>query len=77
MASSLQLPYIESFTNFVAVDLGSSDRAVRMLKLLAEQGIFMRKPMLPPQDQFLRVGIGTQSEQAVLEDVFADLLKQL
>jgi len=48
-----------------------------MLKLLAEQGIFMRKPMLPPQDQFLRVGIGTQSEQAVLEEVFADLLKQL
>jgi len=77
MATSLQLPYIESFTNFVAVDLGSSDRAGRMLKLLAENGVFMRKPMVAPQDQFLRVGIGTQSEQAVLEDVFEGLLKQL
>jgi len=77
MARASGLPYIESFTNFVAVDLISSDRAGKMLTLLAENGIFMRKPMSAPQDRFLRVGIGTKAEHAVLENVFAKLLKLL
>ena len=66
MATDLNLPYIESFTNFVAVDFGSSERAVKMLGLLNEKGVFMRKPMQPPQDKYLRVGVGTEAEHAVL-----------
>ena len=77
MAADLNLPYIESFTNFVAVDLGSSDRAIRMLGLLNEHGVFMRKPMQPPQDQYLRVGVGTEAEHAILQTVLPGLLKKL
>ncbi|MGK0281335.1 MAG: histidinol-phosphate aminotransferase [Patiriisocius sp.] len=77
MAANLDLPYIESFTNFVAVDLGSSDRAFKMLGLLNEHGVFMRKPMQPPQDRYLRVGVGTDSEHAVLQKVLPALLKEL
>lgn len=77
MANALQLPFIESFTNFVAVDLGSSERAVKMLSLLNEHGVFMRKPMQPPQDQYLRVGVGSAEEHAVLQRIFPTLLGQL
>ena len=77
MANELQLPYIESFTNFVAVDLASSERAIKMLGLLNEQGIFMRKPMQPPQDQYLRVGVGTKAEHDILQRRLPELLKKL
>lgn len=77
LASDLDLPYLESFTNFVAVDLGSSERASKMLSLLADQGIFMRKPMQEPLDRFLRVGVGTEKEHRYFESKFPQLLKQL
>lgn len=77
MAADLNLPYIESFTNFVAVDLGSSDRAIRMLGLLNDHGVFMRKPMQPPQDQYLRVGVGTDAEHTILKTLLPGLLKKL
>jgi histidinol-phosphate aminotransferase len=77
MAVDLDLPYVESFTNFVAVDLGSSDRAFKLLGLLNEHGVFMRKPMQPPQDQYIRVGVGTEAEHAVLQEQLPGLLKKL
>jgi len=77
MANALELPYVESFTNFVAVDLGSSDRANRMLGSLSEHGVFMRKPMQPPQDRYLRVGVGTESEHTILQEILPRLLKEL
>lgn len=77
MATELELDYVESFTNFVAVDLGSGDRACRMLGLLNDHGVFMRKPMQPPQDKYLRVGVGTDTEHSVLRSLLPELLKKL
>jgi histidinol-phosphate aminotransferase len=77
MAADLDLPYIESFTNFVAVDLDSNERASKMLGLLNEYGVFMRKPMQPPHDRYLRVGVGTDAEHTVLLDILPGLLKKL
>lgn len=77
LATDLDLPYVKSFTNFVAVDLGSSDRASRMLELLNEHRVFMRKPMQPPLDQYLRVGVGNDHEHAVLQTLLPGLLKKL
>lgn len=77
MADELDLPYLESFTNFVAVDLGTSERASKMLTLLNEHGIFMRKPMQAPLDRFLRVGVGTDDEHAHFQSKFPTLLQQL
>lgn len=77
MANELDLPYLESFTNFVAVDLASNERAIKMLSLLDEQGIFMRKPMQAPLDRYLRVGVGTAEEHDFLAFKFPELLQQL
>jgi len=77
MATQLDLAYLESFTNFVAVDFGSSKRASRMLELLNEHGVFMRKPMQPPLDQYIRIGVGTEAEHAILQSVLPGLLKKL
>ena len=77
MANELGLDYLESFTNFVAVDLASSARAIKMLTLLDDHGIFMRKPMQPPLDRYLRVGVGTAEEHDHLKSTFPMLLKQL
>ena len=77
LATDLGLDYLESFTNFVAVDLTSSERAVKMLTLLDEHGIFMRKPMQAPLDRYLRVGVGTVEEHNFFASKFPELLQQL
>jgi len=77
LADELGLPYLESFTNFVAVDLASSERAIKMLSLLDEHGIFMRKPMQAPLDRYLRVGVGTAEEHDFFASKFPELLQQL
>ena len=66
LAEKLGLAYLRSSTNFVTVDTGSSERALQLLETLNEQGVFLRKPMVPPQDSFIRIGVGTQSEHAIL-----------
>ncbi|ASJ70950.1 aminotransferase class I/II-fold pyridoxal phosphate-dependent enzyme [Granulosicoccus antarcticus] len=75
LADSLQLPYLRSSTNFVTVDMGSSQRAAEILAALNEQGIFLRKPMVPPQDRFIRFGVGTENEHAMLAQALGALLE--
>lgn len=75
MAEKLGLPYLRSSTNFVTVDMDSSQRAARLLETLNEQGIFLRKPMVAPQDRFIRIGVGTLQEQAILEDALNGALQ--
>lgn len=74
LAASLQLPCIPSATNFVAIDLGTKERAVKLLNQLGERRIFMRKPMHPPQDRYIRVGVGTDTEFQLLCDTLPELL---
>lgn len=49
---------IPSATNFVTMDCGDAGTAARTLAALAEQGIFIRKPMVPPLDRCIRVTAG-------------------
>lgn len=74
MANDMNLSYLPSSTNFVAVDLGNSDRATGILQQLAKRGIFMRKPMQAPLDRFLRVGVGTLEEHELLLSVLPGLI---
>ncbi len=73
LADELQLPCLRSSTNFVAVDLGSADKANALLQQFEQAGIFLRKPMVAPHDTYLRIGVGTEQEHAV----FADELRRL
>ena len=65
---------IDSATNFVAVDLGDAARAGALLDALLARGVFVRKPMAPPLDRYVRLGVGTDDEMDRLEAMFADAL---
>jgi len=77
MADDLGLPWLPSATNFVAVDVGSGDRARAMLAMLQEDNIFMRMPGVAPLDRCVRIGIGTADEHALLERSFRSHLPGL
>jgi len=76
-ANKNQLEYLPSATNFVAVDLLSSERANSMLAGLNGNGVFIRMPGVAPLNRFIRVGIGTEEEQAVFEEQFNRLAEKL
>jgi histidinol-phosphate aminotransferase len=75
LADELKLPWLRSSTNFVAMDLGSAERAGGLLQDLAQLGVFIRKPMVAPLDGFLRIGVGTAAEHSVFADAFRSLLQ--
>lgn len=75
LSQSLDLPVIESSTNFVAVDLGNAERAGRILKSLNNAGIFIRMPGVAPLNQFIRVGVGTVDEHKLFAQKFTRLVQ--
>lgn len=74
LASSYGLPYLESSTNFVTVDVGSVEKADYLLSELAAQGVFIRKPAVSPMNRYIRIGIGNSAEQQYLEKSFSALM---
>ena len=72
-ADNMQLRYLPSATNFVAVDLHNAERANQILAQLNDAGVFIRKPMAPGLDRFIRVGVGSAEEQRVFEEAFTHL----
>jgi len=77
LAQSLSLPYLSSSTNFVAVDIGCADKANAIISGLAKHGIFMRKPAVAPQNTFIRIGVGTDKELALLSTALPELLHKV
>lgn len=77
LAESLGLDYLPSSTNFVAVNVGSTENANGLITSLAQKGVFMRKPAVAPQSQYVRVGVGTVEEHRYLEEVFPSLVRQI
>jgi histidinol-phosphate aminotransferase len=63
----------ESGTNFVLGDAGSRERAEAYVSALREEGVFIRKPGLPPLDRYIRVTVGLQDDHKIL----AKALKQV
>jgi len=55
LARELGCGYIESRTNFVCIDLGTPERATRVMDELLKRGVWIRKPGAPPLDRFVRV----------------------
>ena len=76
LAEKLKLPYLESATNFVAVDMGSTNRAKQTLNRLNDEGIFMRMPGVAPLDRYIRIGVGTEAEHACLENSLTKILAE-
>ncbi len=76
LADSLGLSYLESSTNFVAVDLGHGDTTRGLLTKLNDNGVFIRMPGVAPLDRFIRVGVGTEQEHRIFSERFTELLSQ-
>lgn len=74
LANKLSLPYLESATNFVAVNVGSTERAQAVLSHLSDHDIFMRMPGVAPLNTHIRVGVGTEEEHAYFASIFEPLI---
>lgn len=74
LAHALGLTSLPSATNFVAIDMGSFERARAITETLLEQGVFVRIPSAPPLDRYIRVTVGTEDERASFAEVFRGVL---
>jgi histidinol-phosphate aminotransferase len=63
LAASLGTGALKSHTNFVCIDLGTNERATRVMNRLLSRGVFIRKPGAPPLDRYVRVSVGTAAER--------------
>ncbi len=70
IAARLGLTTLPSATNFVAVDLGSSQRAKAALEQLLGRDVFLRMPGVAPQDRCIRVTVGTPADRAIFAEAF-------
>ena len=73
IATANGLAALPSATNFVAIDCGRDGTFARaVLTELTARGIFVRMPLVPPQDRCIRVTAGTGSDL----DAFAEALPE-
>lgn len=77
LGSELGIPTQESQTNFVPFDFGTGANSDRMLALLDERGVFVRKPGVAPLDRFVRVTVGTQDERRGFSTAFREAVAAL
>ncbi len=77
LGRSLNIATLPSLTNFVAFDFETGERAARMLTLMEERDVFVRRPGVAPLDRFVRVTVGTSEERAEFAELFRDALRAL
>lgn len=74
LARQHNLAYVQSATNFVAIDVGGGERARALLAELESRNVFIRMPGVAPMDRCVRVSVGLPDERAVFAERFADAL---
>lgn len=69
ISNALRLNALASATNFVTVDCGRDGAfAQRVLEELGKLGVFIRKPMAPGLDRYIRISAGPEPEMKILEE---------
>jgi len=69
---------LPSATNFVAIDCGRDGTfAVRLLSALEQEGVFIRKPSLPPLDKLIRVSAAPPFILDIFEESLASVLQRI
>jgi len=69
ISNALGLNALASATNFVTVDCGRDGAfAQRVLEELGKLGVFIRKPMAPGLDRYIRISAGPEPEMKILEE---------
>ncbi len=74
LAERLGLAALPSATNFVAIDVGSGERARAILQGLQEEEVFIRMPGVAPLDRCIRVSIGRPEERALFATALEKVL---
>lgn len=77
LARQHNLAYVNSATNFVAIDVGGGERARALLAALEARDVFIRMPGVAPMDRCIRVSVGLPDERAIFAERFADALKSV
>ncbi len=77
LGRSLNIAALPSHTNFVPFDFETEARSGRMLSLLEDRGVFVRRPGAAPLDRFVRVTVGTAAEREDFAEVLRDVLRDL
>ena len=78
LAQELELKTLPSATNFVAIDLGTADRAIAVMRrLLEEELVFVRMPGVVPLNRCIRVTVGTPAERQGFADAFRRVVATL
>lgn len=77
LAQSLGFTAYPSATNFVAIDVGSEERAVSLREALWERGVFVRTPGAPPLNRCLRVTVGTPEERTQFAAILRETVQAL
>jgi histidinol-phosphate aminotransferase len=78
LARELGLKTLASATNFVAFDLGSTERATTaMRRLLEEELVFVRMPGVAPLNRCIRVTVGTPAERQGFAEAFRRIVATL
>jgi len=73
LAQELGLRALPSATNFVAIDVGSAERASQIVAELARRGVFIRMPGAPPINRCIRVTVGLPEQRAAFAAIFRDV----
>jgi histidinol-phosphate aminotransferase len=69
---------LPSATNFVAIDVGSAERARAILAALLErEGVFIRMPGVAPLNRCIRVTIGRAEDRARFAEAFGRVVSAL
>jgi histidinol-phosphate aminotransferase len=74
LACELHLRPLPSATNFVAMDVGSAERAAALVAALAARGVFIRMPGAPPINRCIRVTVGTPQQRAAFAAIFRQVV---
>ncbi len=78
LAERLGLMALPSTTNFVAIDMGTNQRATTALqRLFDEEGVFIRMPGIAPLDRLIRVTVGTPPEREAFAAAFVRVVNTL
>jgi histidinol-phosphate aminotransferase len=74
LAVKLGLTSLPSATNFVAIDMGSCERARATMDALLAEDVFVRMPGAPPLNRCIRVTVGLPAERALFAEALTKVL---
>jgi len=76
LAETLGLRALPSAANFVAIDVGSGERARALVgRLRTEHGVFIRMPGTAPLDRCIRVTVGRPEDRAIFAEALTAIVR--